>query len=140
MLRLAAPALGLAGLACASAETVPAPGHLLLFVDTDAPVPTSSAREENAASSSTPCKSESFSPSEDVPVRDVLAQLAADDELFRAEGTFTIRTDVAGERVRVRVRLSDRHQDALENEIRADSTIEVVAELPARPKDGTAPS
>ena len=133
-------ALLLAGLAsgCNRSEVLPAPGHHVVTLDTDAIVP--------AAPGAT------VDPNAPIPLFDRLElavlregeteptaeerrDFAVDESTFLPDGaSFTIEAE-PGEVVRVRARLF-RDASSFAGEPRPESTIEVIAELPPTPTEG----
>lgn len=124
--------IGLATGACG--KELPAEGHVVLYVDTDAPIVAGDAARgaEAAPAIFDRLRVELFSPGSDEPCSSCVRDFDALTELFTGGGaSVTVRGNVD----RARVRLY-RSADVLDGDVAADTTIESVVRMPRPTTDG----
>lgn len=127
-------------LAACDAESVvlPAEGHVLVHVDTDAPVPPPPG---SLAAPGTPAplfdrlSVEVYAPGSAEPCDGCVRELQLDEAVLRAGGSFAVEPAGARSGVRVRLRMY-RAAGHLEGEPAPEATVETTVRLPDVPREG----
>jgi len=117
-------------------ELLPPAGHLVVYVDTDAPVPS----EDPVPDPTAPLPLfdrllvEIFRPAETEPCQGCSREFDITEQLLRAGGSFVIQHTGSGLRARFRM---FRIADVLDEGIPVDASIDVVAALPTIGEEGS---
>src|SRR5262249_55781094 len=137
--RALAVALGLCQAACTTDPgDLPAPGHLALFVDTDAPLPSppGTVRDKKAPPPLfDTLRIDVYRAGETEPCSSCSREFDANEAMFRAGASITIETAHPKSGARARVRLY-RSVSMVDSAINPDSTIDVLVALPPQPSEG----
>jgi len=135
-----AGALALSGAACerGSGALLPPPGHVVVFVDTDAPVPRRLGAPPDVDAPPAlfdTLRIDAYASGETEPCASCSREFDVDEDLFQGGASFTVESVGHADAARVRVRLY-RSASIVENDLDPDSTVDVVAALPAAPAEG----